>query len=160
MKLYVAGPMRGMPQYNRAAFEANAYVLRQAGYDVVTPIEVDRRVDPAFDHAIHVATPKQIARFQAESMAELARCDGVALLPGWRGSVGTMQEIDLACSLRIPCGELPVWLWVAAKTGHRDAVRQAAEIIRRYVKETPVGSQPPMIVGAARAWLAKNGKAR
>ena len=85
MKLYVAGPMRGMPQYNRAAFEANAYVLRQAGYDVVTPIEVDRRVDPAFDHAIHVATPKQIARFQAESMAELARCDGVALLPGWRG---------------------------------------------------------------------------
>jgi hypothetical protein len=121
MKLYVAGPMRGKPQYNRAAFADAAAELRHAGYDVITPIEIDRRVDPWFDHATHVATPEQVARFQAESMAVLAKCDGLAMLPGWRGSAGTMQEIDLACSLRIPCGEVPVWLWVAKnrKAGER-----------------------------------------
>lgn len=113
MKLYIAGPMTGYPAHNADAFHVAVVTLRAAGYQVVTPIEVDRRVDPTFLHRTDTATPEQVARFQAASMCELATCDGVAMIPGWRESRGTQQELDLACSLCIPCGEVAVWVWVA-----------------------------------------------
>ncbi len=113
MKLYLAGPMRLKPAYNAFAFHDTATELRQHGYDVVTPIEIDNRVDPTFDHQIHKATPKQVKMFQHASLIELAKCDGVAMLPGWRESKGVQTELDLACAFRIPCGEVLVWLCLA-----------------------------------------------
>jgi hypothetical protein len=113
VKLYLAGAMRGKPAYNAAAFGIEAIRLRSAGYRVVTPIEIDRRVCPTFCHYCHVATAEQVAQFQAASMAELATCDGVALLDGWEASAGTAQEIALARSLRLTVGTVDEWMAVA-----------------------------------------------
>ena len=52
------------------------------------------------------------------------------------------------------CGIIPI-----AEGSFRqreDAIRQAAEIIRRYVTETPLGHQPHMIAHVAEAWLSAN----
>ena len=52
------------------------------------------------------------------------------------------------------CGIIPI-----AEGSFRqreDTIRQAAEIIRRYVTETPLGNQPHMIAHVAEAWLAAN----
>lgn len=113
MRLYLAGPMRSLPAYNAFAFHDAATELRQHGYEVITPIEIDNRVDPAFDHRIHIATPEQVKKFQHASLIELAKCDGVALLSGWRKSVGVQTELDLACAFQITCGEVALWLWLA-----------------------------------------------
>jgi hypothetical protein len=102
--------MTGKPHYNADRFALAASILRSYGYAVVTPIEIDRRVDPTFDHYAHRAAAEQIARFQAASMAEMATCDGVALLPGWRDSKGTMREVDMAMRLKIQCAEIPAWI--------------------------------------------------
>ena len=110
MRLYLAGPMTNKPHYNADRFALAASILRSYGYAVVTPIEIDRRVDPTFDHYAHRAAAEQIARFQAASMAEMATCDGVALLPGWRDSKGTMREVDMAMRLKIQCAEIPAWI--------------------------------------------------
>lgn len=119
MKLYLAGPMRSRPSYNAAAFGIESMRLRAAGYRVVTPIEIDRRVCPTFCHYCHVASPEQVARFQAASMAELATCEGVALLPGWETSAGTANEIALARSLRLTVGTVDEWVAVAYRTSAR-----------------------------------------
>jgi hypothetical protein len=110
VKLYVAGPMRLRPAYNAPAFAAAAASLRQAGYEVITPIETDQRVDPTFDHYRHTATPEQIAQFQVESSLAMAGCDGVALLPGWEASKGTAAELDLARRWGMEVREAGEWV--------------------------------------------------
>ena len=39
-RVYVAGPMRGYVDYNYPAFDSACEVLREAGYDVVSPHEI------------------------------------------------------------------------------------------------------------------------
>ena len=121
MRLYLAGPMTNKPHYNADRFALAASILRSYGYAVVTPIEIDKRVDPTFDHYAHRATAEQIARFQAASMAEMATCDGVALLPGWRDSEGTVREVDMAMRLKIQCAEIPAWIGLANVTHEHNA---------------------------------------
>ena len=41
VKVYVSGPMTGIPEFNYPAFEAAARRLRDAGFDVVSPHEVN-----------------------------------------------------------------------------------------------------------------------
>jgi len=41
MRVYIAGPMSGIPQFNFPAFKAAARALRAIGYDVICPAETD-----------------------------------------------------------------------------------------------------------------------
>ncbi len=41
MKVYIAGPITGIPDRNRHAFESMAIYLRRMGYEVVSPLEVN-----------------------------------------------------------------------------------------------------------------------
>lgn len=40
-RLYIAGPMSGLPQFNFPAFHAAAIALRAAGYAIISPAETD-----------------------------------------------------------------------------------------------------------------------
>jgi nucleoside 2-deoxyribosyltransferase len=117
MKLYLAGPMRGRAYYNAGTFAEVAWSLRSFGYDVITPIEVDRTVDPAFDHYRNKATAEQVARFQAASIKAMLACDGVALLPCWRSSQGTLREIDAAVAHGLRVADAFEWIEFAKKGG-------------------------------------------
>lgn len=100
MKLYLAGAITGNRDY-KEEFGICAQDLREAGYEVVSPVEIDpvEHGDEIHDWTPETETYRQYLRTDA---AELLGCDGVALIPGFEGSNGVRKEIQLARLYDIP----------------------------------------------------------
>lgn len=109
MKVYLAGPMRGLPEFNFPAFRAAAKKLRSSGYFVFSPAEKDMEV-----HGVDIskgnATGSEeeatkvhgfdLRRALADDTQWICReADAIALLPGWDRSSGARAEHALACAL-------------------------------------------------------------
>lgn len=114
MKLYLAGPMTGIPSFNIPMFDRVAAVLRSQGYDIVSPAELD---DPEI-RAISLASPdgaiatlnthgQTWGDFLARDVKLLADdgIEGVVVLPGWERSNGARLETFVANALKF----LPVF---------------------------------------------------
>lgn len=83
MRIYIAGPVTGRPDRNQAAFEQAAKALVDAGHAVSVPT---RFIDPRADYHDAMRT----------CLAELLRCQGVALLEGYERSLGCGVEVAAA----------------------------------------------------------------
>ncbi|MDA8522339.1 DUF4406 domain-containing protein [Acidovorax sp. NCPPB 4044] len=101
MRLYLSGPMTGLPDWSYPAFNAAAVDLRAAGYDVTNP--VDKDVPTSAPWLVHMRADIKL----------MMDCDGLAILPGWQASRGACAEINLAHSLGLPVHGLVVWLALA-----------------------------------------------
>ena len=98
MKLYVAGPMTGLPEFNYPAFQAAADRLSAAGYEVEDP---STNVNP---------TPGDYHGWLRAGLAQLIRCDGVALLEGWEASGGARLEVNVGATLGLRVMTVADWL--------------------------------------------------
>ena len=114
-RLLLCGPMRGYEHYNAPAFEDAAAKLRAAGYKVVSPVEMDRAA--GFDHYRDVATPEQVAQFQAAFLAAMDTCDGLALIAGWQNSEGVGVEVGKAMRLGLPYRTVEAWVRMKQEDG-------------------------------------------
>jgi len=83
-RIYISGPMTGMPEHNFPAFNAEAARLRALGYDVVNPVDINP--DPG-------VTWHQCLR---NDLQALLTCDTLALLDGWMISQGAHLELHVA----------------------------------------------------------------
>lgn len=86
MKLYLSGPMTGLPDLNYPAFNAEAARLRSLGYDVVNPAELN-----APDTPYHQCMETDIRA--------LLDCDAIAFLPKWEHSKGACLEGQIALTI-------------------------------------------------------------
>ncbi|WIF69705.1 DUF4406 domain-containing protein [Metapseudomonas otitidis] len=86
-RIYLSGPMTGLPDENRPAFNAEAARLRALGYEVVNPAELNEPDDPR-------------AVCMRRDIQALMTCDAVAMLPGWTSSHGA--TLEHACAVQ--CG--------------------------------------------------------
>ncbi|WP_300707282.1 DUF4406 domain-containing protein [uncultured Desulfovibrio sp.] len=84
MTIYLSGPMSGLPENNYPAFHAAAASLRRRGLRVENPAENTAPPDESWQGYMRLA------------LVQLARCDAVALLPGWRQSRGARLEHCIA----------------------------------------------------------------
>ncbi|QYC55130.1 hypothetical protein SEA_BOILGATE_50 [Mycobacterium phage Boilgate] len=86
--LYIAGPMTGLADFNRPAFRVMADRLRRKGYRVVNPAELPgETLNNPWDW------------YMRRDLAELVKCDGIVLLPGWEQSKGARLEHHVAVTL-------------------------------------------------------------
>lgn len=83
-KIYVAGPMSGLPEFNYPAFHSAAAKLRAMGHEVLNPAE--NPVPPC-------GTWQGYMRL---ALAQLVQCECIVLLPGWSDSRGALIERKLA----------------------------------------------------------------
>lgn len=87
LRIYLSGPMTGLPNENRPAFNAEAARLRALGYQVENPAELNPP-----------GTPRHIC--MKVDIQALLGCDTIALLPGWIDSAGA--TLERACAVQ--CG--------------------------------------------------------
>jgi hypothetical protein len=91
MKIYLAGPMTGLKDFNHPAFHHLAEQWRDRGYTVFNPAET-------FDGD----TTRPRADYLREEIKSLLQADGIALMPGWRESLGARHELLTAQLLELP----------------------------------------------------------
>ena len=105
-KVYVAGPMRGIKDFNFPAFdEASAY-LRALGATVVNPADHDREngfdgtgMTGHEDLSAHGFDVREALKWDLEQVSD---SDAVAVLEGWENSSGAKAEVALAHALGVP----------------------------------------------------------
>lgn len=83
-RVYVAGPMTGLPEFNFPLFNATAARLRSEGWHVENPAE----------HG-HVEGAGW-ADYLRWDISRIATCGAVYLLPGWSKSKGATLEVHIA----------------------------------------------------------------
>lgn len=104
MKYYVAGPMTGYPQFNYPAFDRAAKDLRQRGFEVVSPAELDDEITRAAALLSSDGAPgtgstngETWGDFLARDVKLVADViDGIVVLPGWQNSKGARLETFIA----------------------------------------------------------------
>jgi hypothetical protein len=96
---YVAGPMRGIKDWNFPAFHEAAATLRAYGWTVFSPAERDEAMQ--WDTEYPNARP--LWEYMIDDLPAVAKSSAVFFLPGWRNSEGARLEYTVARRLSIPC---------------------------------------------------------
>lgn len=127
-RVYLSGPMSGIEHHNFPAFNAYAALVRAQGHEVVNPAELNP--DPA-------ATWEECLRVD---IAELCRCDVIALLPGWESSKGAHLELHTAHRLGLAVELLPPTL-----CPHMPAIlRLVVDEVERAKRKFPMWPSDPL----------------
>lgn len=92
MKIYLSGPMTGLPDLNFPEFNKWESILRQAGYEVVNPATLNPDPDTPWEKCMR------------DDIKALCDCDGLALLDGWEGSKGAHLELHVAHRIGLKIG--------------------------------------------------------
>jgi Domain of unknown function (DUF4406) len=100
-KLYIAGPMTGIPALNFPAFHAAAAHYRAQGFDVINPADINGE-DP---NPEWVPGSPELAAHWAKCMradiTALLTCDKIVMLDGWTASRGATLEHHIAVTLGV-----------------------------------------------------------
>ena len=98
MRVYIAGPMTGIPDYNRPAFHAAAERITAAGYHAVNPAEAE----------VYATDPVYVD-YLRDALRWMLSCDGIALLPRWEMSRGARLEVQVGATLGMVVQTVSDW---------------------------------------------------
>lgn len=95
-KVYICGPMRGLPDCNFPAFFEAELWLQECGYEVVSPARMDER-----DGVEHTADGEMLATTDIRDLivkdaTEIVGCQAIYMLSGWSKSLGATAERAIA----------------------------------------------------------------
>ena len=99
MKLYIAGPMSGLPDFNYPAFHAAEAQLKALGHETLNPA--------------NNAPQDCWEGYMRAGIAQVIQADGIAYLPGSEGSRGARLELHIAAELSLDVRPLDEWLTAA-----------------------------------------------
>jgi hypothetical protein len=116
-RIYLAGPMRGIPHFNFPAFYKAAEHLRRLGFEVFNPADRDNEhhgtdisagnIDGCEDRAAREHGFSLREALGADLAWICAYADAVALLPGWENSAGARAERATGKALGLEIIALP-----------------------------------------------------
>lgn len=107
-KLYLSGPMTGLPEYNRKSFDDAEKQLAGKGHEVINPFNLPEPVVP-----MDATEAETWAAYLVRDFLVLheEKPDCIILLPGWNNSKGSSIEARYAWDvLNIPSKTLGAFL--------------------------------------------------
>lgn len=131
-RVFLSGPMSGLPEHNHPKFHSMANLLRAQGLAVWNPAELDGG-----------DTSRPWSHYMRQDVAALTECDVVLLLPGWEGSRGSNLEVLIADALGLPI-YLADTLRPAFISGCSEDITEALlPFFRRAPEQTAIDMAPP-----------------
>ena len=102
LKVYIAGPMRGIEYYNFPAFDMAAEALSRLGVESINPAQMDR--DAGFDSCAlkpdhdWSSTPPDFDKEACikRDIEGIMDSDAILMLDGWWNSIGALAEYRVA----------------------------------------------------------------
>ena len=95
--IYISGPMRGIPQFNFAAFDYAQDLWESMGWGVFNPASRGwGGGDPATGTGV---TAEEVHAWLRQDIQDITSCDAIALLPGWEESEGAKLEAAVAFAI-------------------------------------------------------------
>jgi len=101
-KVYIAGPMTGIASFNFPAFDDKRDELKAKGYEVVSPVDIDRAhgFDPmgwTEEECSRDSLPEDFMGGAIKRDVDaLLKCDCIYMLEGWQKSDGAKAELAIA----------------------------------------------------------------
>lgn len=134
MRLYLAGPMRGYPEFNFPAFRDATAKLRKLGHEVFSPAEKDE--DDGFRPGGMKGDNEELTAVNFDLNEALAmdlvyvckHAEAVVVLPDWDKSPGANAEIAAARALH-----KPVWPLANVLRGDEGIMNEAVKFLSEKV---------------------------
>jgi len=103
---YLAGPMRGIKDFNFPEFHRQAAWLRSENWTIFSPAERDE-ADPALNGDWGIsAEGRGLDYFMQYDLAAVCQTDAVILMKGWESSQGARLEAMVAVEVGHPVFEI------------------------------------------------------
>jgi len=102
MKVYVSGPMTGLPEFNYPAFHHAKRQLIAAGFEVISP--ADLPIQEGWEWVDYILV----------DIGSVFEVEGIATLPGYEASKGARIETRIAEHRGLPIRTVGEWLTQAA----------------------------------------------
>ena len=152
MKIYIAGPMSGVENFNFPLFFETEEKLKELGYEVINPAHNDGET---LEEALAMAgTPDKPnnpwSYYMRRDLPNVLNVDALCVLPNWRKSKGALLEVHIAKALGLPIyvlkdGELTPRVTVLGLSGW---ARSGKDTVADYLVEnegyTKVSFSAPM----------------
>lgn len=126
-RVYLSGPMTGIPDFNFPAFNAEASRLRALGYDVVNPVDINPDTTTPYNECLR------------NDLKALLTCDTIAMLPGYGASRGACLELSVARRIGmevmyLAAQEKEGGLYAIFGPNGRQYIGQAQSFSRRWIE--------------------------
>jgi hypothetical protein len=140
---YLAGPMRGLPEFNFPEFHKQTAWLRANGWQVFSPAERDE-ADEALNGDWGIsAAGKGLDYFMQYDLAAVCQTSAVVVMPGWEESQGARLEASTAVEVGHPVFEI-----VLDETG----ARMLESVNPEYIRLVFWTQGPPEHVASEDCW--------
>ncbi|MEV0869445.1 DUF4406 domain-containing protein [Brachybacterium paraconglomeratum] len=132
LRIYIAGPMSGLPDFNYPSFDRAEEDLATAGYHPLSPAVI-AHLSPA-DPGV-LADGLSYEDVLAASLQMLLNADAVALLDDWESSHGARLEVALARRRGLLAAPVAHWLSLEPANPATEADRAGAPLDPTRVAE-------------------------
>lgn len=129
LRVYIAGPMTGIVDFNYPNFFGAALSLLDAGLEPINPARTQGR-----------ETCQTWTDYMRASLRDIADADAMLLLPGRHQSLGARLETKIAAALRIPAAESIPELLGSHFPGYQPTPHPDVEARRAVVNDDLVAS--------------------